>query len=206
LLRILGRKNSSNVQKVMWCVGELAIPHERVDMGGDFGGGDLPAYRALNPNALVPTIEEDGYVLWESNAIVRYLAARHGMGTLYPEDLRTRMSAERWMDWQLGTVNLPMWPLFFNLVRVTPEKRDRQAVAEAREKALEYFQILNAALERSPYLAGERLTIADIPMGVMAYRFFSLAIERPHLAHAEAWYRRLAERPAFRNHVMLPLD
>jgi glutathione S-transferase len=206
MLRILGRRNSSNVQKVMWCIGELGLEYEREDFGGAFGGTDLPDYLARNPNALVPTMEEDGFVLWESNAIVRYIAAKYDSDGLYPADLRTRMSAERWMDWQLGTVNLPMWPLFYNLVRVAPDARDGEAVARARNEAIKYFRILDDGLADRDYLVGDRLTIADIPLGVMAYRFFTLPIARPSLPRAEAWYRRLAARQAYRAHVMLPLD
>ena len=132
MLKIWGRANSLNVQKVLWCCDELGIPYTRTDLGGPFGGNRDPAYLRMNPNAVVPTVEDDGLVLWESNSIVRYLAAKHGMGTLCPRDLGERASVERWMDWQLSTVHGGMTTIFMNLVRTPPEKRDMAAVEAAR--------------------------------------------------------------------------
>lgn len=205
MLRIWGRANSSNVQMVMWCVGELGLPHERIDLGGPFGGTDTPQYRAMNPMGLIPTIDDAGFVLWESNAIVRYLAAKHSAGALYPHDTCVRASADRWMDWQLGAVDGAMWPAFRNLVRTPERKRNAAEIADAEALLGRYYTIFDAALDGRSFVVSDHLTMGDIPMGMMTYRYFALPLERPRLPNVQAWYRRLEERPAFRSHVMLPL-
>src|ERR1700754_387072 len=135
MLKIWGRNTSSNVQKAMWAVGELKLPHERIDVGGAFGKNDEPAYLAMNPNGLVPTLEEDdGFLLWESNSVVRYLASKFGAGTLEPADLRERASASRWMDWQLSVVGPAIHGLFWGLIRTPPEKRDPAHIEMSRER------------------------------------------------------------------------
>lgn len=206
MLKVWGRNTSNNVQKVMWCVAELGVACERYDVGGPFGGTREPDYLAKNPNGLIPTIEDDGFVLWESNSIVRYLAAKHGTGGLMPADLQARADAERWMDWQLTAVLPPAFKVFFNLVRAKPGERDDKAVAEGRAKQIELFGILDRQLAGRPFLLGDRLTVADIPLGVMAYRYFTLVTDRPSLGHFDAWYDRLKSRPAFVEHVMIPLS
>ena len=205
MLRIYGRANSSNTQMVMWCVGELGLAHERIDVGGQFGGTDTPAYRALNPNGLIPTIDDSGFVLWESNAIVRYLASRYGAGTLCPDDLQVRASADRWMDWQLGTVDTAMWPAFRNLIRTPADKRSAAEIADAEARLARYYGILDGELANSPFIAADQFTMGDIPLGMMSYRYFNLPLQRPALPNVQAWYARLEARPAFRQHVMLPL-
>jgi glutathione S-transferase len=159
----------------------------------------------MNPNGLVPTISDDGFTLWESNAIVRYLAAKHGAGKLCPEDLRERADADRWMDWQIGALWDAMRPVFLGLVRTPPEERDEAAIEEARQRAVEAWSILEAHLEDRDYALGDRLTMADIPLGVSIYRWFQLPVERPEIPNLEAYHERLAERHAFRKRVMLPL-
>ena len=206
MLKIWGRSNSINVQKVLWCCAELELPFERVDAGMEFGVVDSPEYRALNPNSRVPVIEDDGYVLWESNVIVRYLAAKHGAGTLYPGDLRARFDAERWMDWQQTTLGLPIRDVFWMLVRTPPEQRDEAALGKARADAERVLEILDAHLAGRRFVAGESVTMGDIPAGISVYRWFAFDIaraERPNLAR---WYARLTERPGFREHIMLPLS
>jgi glutathione S-transferase len=205
MLKIWGRTNSINVQKVMWCVGELGLPHERIDAGMAFGRVNDPDYRALNPNGRVPTIEDDGFVLWESNAIVRYLASKHSAGRMYPTDLQARADADRWMDWQQTTLLGPLGVVFWNLIRTPPDKRDMAAVETARQNTAELWSIVDARLARQPFVAGTELTIADIPLGCCAYRWYAMPIERPKTPNVEAWYGRLQERPAFRQHVMLPV-
>jgi len=130
--RVWGRTNSINVQKVLWCCAELELPFERIDAGMAFGVVATPAYRALNPNGRIPTLEDDGYVLWESNTIVRYLATKHGMGSLCPSDLLARFEAERWMDWQLTTLDRPLRNVFWALVRTPPQERDPVALEKAQ--------------------------------------------------------------------------
>ena len=206
MLRIWGRSNSINVQKVLWCCEELDIRYQRVDVGGPFGGNKEPEYLRLNPSGLVPTISDGGFVLWESNAIVRYLAAKHGMGTLCPEDLAERADADRWMDWQMGTLWANFRPAFVGLIRTPPEKRDRANIARAIRKAAGNLAILDAHLAGRDYVTGSSLTMADIPLGVTAFRWFTLDIERPAMPNVEAWYERLRARGPYRATVMSPLS
>ena len=206
MLRIWGRSTSINVQKVLWCCEELDVPYNRVDVGGPFGGNREPEYLRLNPNGLVPTISDGGFVLWESNAIVRYLAARHGMGTLCPEDLTERADADRWMDWQMGTLWASFRPAFIGLVRTPPDERDPASIATAIGKTADNLAILDAHLADRDYVTGPSLTMADIPLGVTAHRWFNLDIERPPMPNLEAWYERLCARAPYRENVMLPLS
>jgi glutathione S-transferase len=206
MLKIWGRVNSINVQKVMWMVGELGLPHERVDAGMQYGIVNEPWYRALNPNGRVPTIDDGGFVLWESNAIVRYLAAEHGDGRWIGDTPLTRASADRWMDWASSTVAPLMTPLFWGLVRTPPEKRDPSALEEVRVQMEDVMRVLDRELSDHPYVAGDRPTVGDVPLGCFVHRWHALPM--PHEDHpgVSAWYRRLAQRPAFREHVMLPLS
>lgn len=205
MLKIWGRASSSNTQKVLWCCHELGVEYERIDTGGSFGGLDTPEYRVLNPNRRIPTIDDDGFVLWEANTIVRYLCRKFGFGTLYPAEAAALASVERWMDWQLCHVLPANSPIFHGLIRTAPEARDHQAIEAARQQAGATWQILDDHLARQPFVGGAALTAADIPLGVYAYRWFALPIERPKLANLERWYERLSSREAFRSHVMLPL-
>jgi len=207
MLVIWGRDNSVNVQKPLWCLEELGLPYERRDAGGAFGVVDTPEYRKLNPNGLVPTIvEDDGFVLWESNAIVRYLAAKHAPGTLWPTDLRVRAEADRWMDWQ----NMVYWPairpLFWNLVRTPAADRDPAAMEASRLQTIQITQMLEAHLADRAYVAGDAFTMGDIPIGCGVWRWFALPIERPGFPHVQRWFDRLAQRPAFVKAVMQPLS
>jgi glutathione S-transferase len=202
MLKIWGRNTSVNVQKVMWAVGELDLPHERIDLGGSFGKNREPAYLAMNPNGLVPTLEEDGFVLWESNSIVRYLAAKYGSGTLAPADLRARARASSWMDWQLTVAAPALTPVFWGLVRTPPEKRDHAAIEAGKVKTMAAMKILDAQLAKSPFVAGDALSMGDIPVALMAYRFRRLVPERPGLDHLERWFTTIEQRPAFKEHVL----
>lgn len=205
MLKIWGRNNSSNVQKVLWCCAELDLPFERIDLGGAFGGTGDATYLALNPNALVPTIDDDGFVLWESNAIVRYLAAKHGAGALCPTDPQARAAGDRWMDWQIATVSPAIGPVFWGLVRTAPADRDLAAIEAARQKCAAAFAILDSHLAHHSYIGGGAFTMADIPLGIHVHRWMVMAIERPPAPNLEAWYTRLTARPGFKTHAMLPL-
>ena len=205
MLKILGRDTSSNVQKVLWAAGELGLEFEREDIGGPFGGTDAPDYLALNPNGYVPTLIDGDYALWESNSIVRYLAATHGAGTLWPADARGRGLAERWMDWQIATLSPVFVTVFRGLVRTAAEERDMAAIGAARDRAARLFGMLDAALAGADFVAGEDFTMGDIPVGIAAYRWYALDIEREDFRNLERWYKGLAERPAYRAHVMKPL-
>ena len=206
MLKILGRKTSSNVMEVLWLCAELGIEYDREDIGGPFGGNDTPEYLAKNPNGLIPTIEDDGLVLWESNAILRYLAGKHGAGNpIWPADLRARAEADKWMDWQLSTIGPQITPIFWNLVRTPEPERDMDAVAAAIKLGHKVWGILDTQLAGRSFVAGDDFTLGDIPAGIHAFRWFSLVDDRPPMPNLEAWYGRLQERPAYREHCMNPL-
>jgi glutathione S-transferase len=202
MLKIWGRNTSINVQKVMWAIGELGIGHERINVGGAFGKNNEPAYLAMNPNGLVPTLEEDDFILWESNAIVRYLASKYGAGTLEPKDPRARASAGRWMDWQLSVTAPTIHPLFWGLVRTPPEKRDQAKINDARDKTTATMNILDAQLGKTAFVAADEFSMGDIPVALTAYRYRRLVPERSGLGNLERWYAAIEQRPAFREHVL----
>jgi glutathione S-transferase len=202
MIKIWGRNTSSNVQKVMWAVGEMKLPHERIDVGGAFGKTRDAFYLAMNPNALVPTLEEeDGFTLWESNSIVRYLAAKHASRTLEPADLRTRALAHKWMDWQLSVMGPAITPVFWGLIRTPPEKRDANAIAAGKVKTIEAAQLLDGQLGKTQYLAGAEFSYGDIPVGIMIYRYVQLIPERPSTPNLDRWYGAISSRPAFKEQV-----
>ena len=205
MLKIWGRLSSINVQKVVWCLDELGLAYERVDAGGQFGIVDTPEYRAMNPNGLIPTFEEDGFVLWESNAIVRYLAAKHPEAGLWPDDLRVRADADRWMDWQ-GTSGSPaMREAFWGLVRTPPDKRDEGVIRHSIHESERIMALLDAALADRPFIAGEAFTVGDIAVGCLAHRWLNLPVERQSRANVEAWYGRLKARSGARQVLSLPV-
>jgi glutathione S-transferase len=205
MLRILGRLSSINVQKVVWCCDEIGLKYERVDVGGKFGGNDTPEYLAKNPTGLVPTIEEDGFVLPESNAIVRYLAAREATGTLWPKDLRERAQADRWMEWQATTFTPAQRDGFWQLVRTAPDKRD-MALAEASiAKTEKCMAALDAQLASRPYLTGDRFTTADIVVGCGVHRWLHMPVERVRRPNVERYYAGLKSRPGARQVTSQPL-
>lgn len=201
MLKIYGVKTSSNVQKVLWCCGELGLPFEREEIGGTFGKNRSPEYLALNPNGLVPTIDDDGFVLWESNVIVRYLSAKHGMGTLCPADIQKRADAERWMDWQQTSLVPHMGVLFRAMLRQPPDKIPEEQVRAAVQKAGDNWRILDARLSDRPFVGGAAVGMGDIALGNAVHRWFKLPIERPDLRHVKRWYERLCERPSYREHI-----
>ncbi|MBD3774119.1 MAG: glutathione S-transferase [Rhodobacteraceae bacterium] len=201
MLTIWGRINSHNVKKIVWLAEEIGIEHRRVDMGGSFGFTD--AYLAANPNRLVPTIEDDGFVLWESNTILRYLADRHAPH-LRAEDAQARAAGEKWMDWQFDYADAQR-DAFLGLVRTPPEQRDEAAIHRSARRTGEMMAIMDAELAQRPWLAGDSFGIADIPMAVYANSWFKFDIERPARPHVERWFARLLERPAFARIAGIPL-
>lgn len=207
MLKIWGRSNSSNVQKVLWACDEMKLPFERIDAGMDFGVVKEPAYMKMNPNSRVPTIvEDDGFVLWESNAIVRYLGAKHGTGPLSPADPRVRADADRWMDWA-SIMFLPGFtPLYWQLIRTPAGKRDGGAIDRAIRDCGERLSVLEQGLEGKQYVAGSQFTMGDLPIGVSLYRWFALDVKRPSQPNVEAYYQRLAQRPAYQRNIMMPLS
>jgi len=205
MLTILGRRTSANVMQPLWLADELGLAYQQVDVGGPFGGNDQPGYLALNPTGLVPTIIDDGFVLWESNAITRYLAARYGADPLYPADLQTLAVADQWMDFEDTMIMPTMIPIFWGLVRTAPEDRDNSRIAKAIDRAGELWAMVDAHLASNDYMAGSQFSIGDIPLGPQVHRWMELVPERPAMPHLEDWYRRLTERTAFRTHCMNPL-
>ena len=206
MLKIHGRANSSNVQKVVWALDEMNVPYGRIDAGGAFGIVDTPEYKAMNPNSRVPTMDDDGFILWESNAIVRYLAAKHDIGGLCPSDPRQRADADRWMDWQQTTVGGAITPIFWNLVRTAEPDRDLAAIEAARLTMIDLMWIIDKALADRPYLAGDTFTMGDIPIAIAVYRWVTLIQDRPAMANLEAWYDRLTQRTALKTNVLdIPL-
>jgi glutathione S-transferase len=203
MLKIWGRKTSSNVQKAMWAVGELGLAHERIDIGGPFGRNKEAFYLAMNPNGLVPTLEEeDGFRLWESNSIVRYLAAKYDTAdVLEPKDPRQRALASQWMDWQLSVLGPAITPAFFGLIRTPPEKRDMAAIKASQEKTVAAMSILDAQLAKTDYVAGPNFTYGDIPVAIMCYRYVQLVPDRPATPHLDRWYAAVSSRRAFKDHV-----
>ena len=201
MIKVLGRRNSSNVQKVMWAIGELGLAHERVDVGGPFGGNKEADYLALNPNGLIPTIKDGDLTLWESNAIVRYLAATYGAGTLQPASPKAIAQCNQWMDWQLSVVAPAITPAFLGLVRTPPEQRDQAAIAASQAKTAEAMGLLEAQLARTAFVVGDAFSMADVPLGVMTYRYWQLVPQRPAHPNLQRWYRSIETRDAFKTHV-----
>lgn len=204
-IKIWGRRDSSNVQKVVWCCGELGVAFERIDIGGKFGGNKEKPYLDINPNGLVPTIEDGSFVLWESNSIMRYLVEKYGQGKLLPATPEGRANANRWMDWQLTTLGPAIVPLFWGLIRYPEEKRDKAAIEAALQKTINAWKIVDDQLAKNSYMAGDAFTIGDIPLGVWAYRWYNLPISRPDFKNIKSWYDRLCRREPYKSHIMIPV-
>jgi glutathione S-transferase len=206
MLKIWGRINSVNVKKVVWAAEECGVAYERIDAGMQYGVVSTPAYLAMNPNARVPTLDDDGFVLWESNTMVRYLARRYGQGTLDPQDLRQYADADRWMDWCTSTLAGAFRNVFWGMVRTPVEQRDAKAIETSRVETAKLLAIPEAVLAHQPYLAGAQFTMGDIPLGCFVHLWLSMPIERPAHPALSAWHARLAARPAFQKAVNTPLS
>lgn len=204
-MKIWGRANSINVMKVLWAADECGVKYDREDVGGAFGGNDKPWYLKMNPNGVVPTIEDGGRIIWESNSCVRYLAARYAAGSLWPNDPGARSEADRWMDWQLTMLQPAISPVFWGLIRTPPERRDMAAITASAERLGQAMQILDRQLHGRPFVAGDRLTMGDVPVGCVCWRYANLDIARPALPAVDAYRQRLEARAAYRDNVMLPL-
>lgn len=207
MLKIWGRRSSINVQKVMWATAELGLQHEHIDAGGSFGGLDTDEFRAMNPNARVPVIDDDGVIVWESHAIVRYLAAKYGPGSLWPENPGARARSDMWMDW----ANTSLQPAFLNGVfwafyRTPEDQRNWQVIRQGIARSAILFKLLDQHLAGREFISGNALTIGDIAVGAQLYRYFELEIDRPMIPNVETWYEQLSSRPAYRAHIMIPFD
>jgi glutathione S-transferase len=205
-MKIWGRVNSINVMKVLWCADECGLKYDRVDVGMAFGGNDQKWYLDMNPNGVVPTIDDGGRIIYESNTIVRYLSARYAAGSLWPNDPGLRSEADRWMDWQNSTLNAPMRDVFWGLIRTPVEKRDMAAIGKAAVDLGKLWARLDQKLAGKSYVAGQHFTMGDIPIGCFVHRWFALPIERPDLKNVKTWYERLKTRPAYVKYVMPPLS
>lgn len=208
-VRLWGRLSSINVQKVAWCANELGIDYERIDAGREHGRVDTPDFRAKNPMGQIPLLEDGEFVLWESNAIVRYLCAKHAFGSLYPEPLQARADADRWMDWQATELSRAMGPAFMQSVRTPPAGRKQPVIDESVAKTEPLMAILDARLAGRAFVCGAQITMADLVLGCAAHRWLGLPadhvqrIARPAVAD---WYARLITRPATRGVLTLPLQ
>jgi glutathione S-transferase len=207
MLTVWGRPSSFNLQKVMWLVDELGLPHAHIPLGGDFGGLDTPEFLAMNPHGRVPVIDDGGTVVWESHSILRYLAARHGGAQWWPDDAAAHSHSDRWMDWAATALQPDfLMGVFWGFYRTPPARRDAAAIDARIAACAAHMRLLDRMLEGRAFLLGDALTLADIPAGTVLYRYFELEIARPAVPNVAAWYRRLQERPAYRTHVMRPFE
>jgi len=205
-IRLWGRRSSCNVQKVLWTLEELGLAYERIEAGGDHGGLDTPAYRQLNPHGRAPTLADGAVVVWESDAIVRYLAAAHGAGRLWSSDPAEQAQADQWMTWGTTEVEPDWLALFWRFVRTPLEKHDPKAIDRCFRATARRFEVLDQHLAHSPYVAGDRFTLGDISLGMMMYRWYEMHLDHPRLPHLHEWYLRLLSREAYRNAVCVPFD
>jgi len=208
MLQVWGRRNSSNVQKVMWLIGELDLPHEHIAAGGSFGLTQSPDFLAMNPHGRVPVIRDsDGTIVWESHSILRYLAARYGSPRFWSDDAAQRSQADRWMDWSQSTLQPAfLTGVFWGFYRTPEALRNAKSIEESLNRCAQHFELLDRVLAEQPFIAGDSLSLGDIAAGSNLYRYFELDIKRPDVPNVEAWYERLKLRPAFREHVMVPFD
>ena len=207
MLKVWGRRSSFNVQKVLWLVGELGLSHQHFPTGGDHGGLDDPSFLAMNPHGRVPVIDDGGVVVWESHAILRYLAAQYGGSEWWPASPADRAKADGWMDWAQTALQRDfLTGVFWGWYRTPEAQRDNEAIQTALAACAEHFRLLDKLLAERPFLGGDNLSLADIPCGTHLYRYYSLEIDRPRTPNLEAWYARLQDRPAYRQAVMLPFD
>jgi glutathione S-transferase len=190
---------------VLWCCEEIGLAYERIDAGRHYGVVNTAEFRRLNPNGLVPTIDDDGFVVWESGSVLRYLAAKHASGSLWPEEARARADVDRWIDWSNSTLWPAMVPIFRAFLRTPEHERDDNLVEAARRETLDAMHILDAQLEGRAFVGGERFTMGDIALGCAVWRWMTLPIERDELPQVQRWFDALSKREAYRKVVMLPL-
>jgi glutathione S-transferase len=205
-LKLWGRISSINVRKVMWTAQVLKLPIERVDAGGKFGLLDTPEYQRMNPNAMIPVLQDADLTLWESNVIVRYLCEKHSLGNLYPASSQSRFDAERWMDWQQSELNRATGPAFVQWFRTAPELRDATIIADSTRKSERWLAIVEAHLQNYAYMAGDQLTMADIPLLCEIHRWWALPQPRPSYPAIERWYAPLLAHPASHGVLDLPIS
>ena len=198
-LKVWGRANSVNVQKVLWCLRELDLAYERIDAGMAFGKNQEPDYLAMNPNGRVPTLVDGDFVLWESNSIMRYLVlAYRPQSTLYPQTPTVRAGVDRWLDWTLSTLQPVDRPVFWALVRTPADRRDMAAIQKDADAEAAQWRIVEAHLAPRRFIEGDDFTLADIALGAYARRWFGVeGISKPRLPHLERWFAQFGSRPGF---------
>lgn len=208
MIKVWGRKSSSNVQAVLWCLHELGLPYERLDAGFIYGVVDSDEYKAMNPNRTVPTVVDgDMPPLFETGAILRYLASRYGDASFWPVDVSARAQMDKWAEWAKVNVAIGFTaPIFWKVVRTAPSKIDHDLVAQNLAKLVFYLRIADRRLAEHPFLAGADFTVADIQLGHCLYRYYDIDLERPDLPHLRAYYDRLVQRPAFSEYVMVSYE
>jgi glutathione S-transferase len=207
-LKIWGRKNSVNVQKVLWCLSELDLGYERIDAGMAFGRNNEPDYLAMNPNGRVPTLVDGDFVLWESNSVMRYLARAYAPeATLYPKAPKARAGVDRWLDWTLSTLQPVDRPVFWALVRTPPAQRDMVAIQKDADAEAVQWRIVDAQLATRRFIEGDDFTIADIALGAYARRWFGVeGISKPTLPHLDRWFAQFAGRAGFAQFIAPPMS
>jgi glutathione S-transferase len=206
MITVWGRENSTNVIKVLWLCEELGLTFTRKDVGGPFGGLQTPEFLALNPNGIIPVIEDDGAVVWESHAVLRFLAQKYGSDSLYPAEPVARSHVERWLDWHATTLAPALNPVFVMLYRTPADQKDAAALAKLLERLTPVMVRLDEHLSAQSFIGAARLTIADIAFGNSVWRWLSFPIERPRLRNLERWHERVAERSGHRKYVAQPLS
>ena len=204
MLEIWGRKNANQVIQVLWTLAELELDYQRHSIGTRNGDLETEEYKSLNPNSKIPTIRDNGFVMWESHAIIRYLARQYGLGTIYPDDPQKAAMSDQWMTWSTDSFMGTFFPVFWQLVRTEESERDYKKIAEMAKQSSEILQILEDHLVKNNFVAGEQFSYGDIPLGVLIHKYFVLDIERPSLPGIEAWYERLSLREPFQEHAMQP--
>jgi glutathione S-transferase len=206
-LKIWGRANSVNVQKVLWCLRELDLTYERVDAGMAFGRNTEPDYLAMNPNGRVPTLVDGNYVLWESNSVMRYLVLAYGKGSpIYPQAPKQRAGVDRWLDWTLSTMQPVDRPVFWALVRTPVEKRDMVAIQRDVDAEAVQWRIVDNQLSTRRFIEGDDFTLADIALGAYARRWLGVeGVHKPKFAHLDRWFAQFAARPGFQQFIAPPM-
>lgn len=205
MITVWGRRSSINVQKVLWALGETGVKFERETVGGSFGGNDTKEFKKLNPMGLVPVVKDGTLVLFESNAILRYVARRYGRGTILPRGYRALGLAERWVEWTQSTIAPSVGSVFMQKVRTAPDQADPKVIAQGTKQATAAFRLANRLLGKKPFVTGRHFTYGDIPLGAFYWRYRNLEIDRPPLPNLERWFEQLEERKAFRDYVRVPI-
>lgn len=208
MIKVIGRKSSSNVQAVLWCLQTLGIEYEQKDAGFTYGVVDTAAYRELNPNGTVPTlIDGSNPPVWESGAIIRYLASRYAEEEFWPADAVARATVDQWADWaKINVAQNFTVPVFWAVARTAPSKQNKNTIAAALQTLESYLRIADVQLAKNNWLAGEYLSVADVQFGHILFRYFDIGIERPDLQSVRRYYEHLVQLPAYRNTVMVSYD